>query len=63
MKNLNIEERKFDIKEMLDSDEVFITSATSIVTGITEIDGKKINNGKIGSISKKLRDYYFYHSM
>ena len=63
VKNLNIEERKFDIKEMLDSDEVFITSATSIVTGITEIDGKKINNGKIGSISKKLRDYYFSHSM
>ena len=27
---------------MLDSDEVFITSATSIVTGITEIDGKKL---------------------
>ena len=63
VKNLNIEERKFDIKEMLDSDEVFITSATSIVTGITEIDGKKINNGKIGSISKELRDYYFSHSM
>ena len=45
VKNLNIEERKFDKKEMFESDEVFITSATSIVTGITDIDGKKINSG------------------
>ncbi len=57
-----IEERPFDILEMMNADEVFLTSATSLVTAITEIDGKKIKNGKIGNVSINLRNDYLSNS-
>ena len=44
---------------MLVSKEVFLTSASSFVTPIIEIDNIKINNGTIGKTSIQLRDTYF----
>lgn len=55
---LKIVERNFDVAEMLAAREVFITSATSIVTAITQIDDRKIADGKIGRISAALREDY-----
>ena len=44
---------------MLKSDEVFLTSASSFVTPIVEIDNIEINNGEVGKTSIKLRNLYF----
>ena len=44
---------------MIKSKEVFLTSASSFVTPIIEIDNIKINNGVIGKTSIELRNLYF----
>ena len=56
IKSLNFEliEKEFSTKELLKSEEVFITSSGSLVTPITHVDKIKINNGKIGAITKSL---------
>ena len=57
--NFKILEKKFTKDEMLKSKEVFLTSASSFVTPITEIDNIKISNGIIGKLSVELRNLYF----
>jgi D-alanine transaminase len=59
---LKMVERNFDVAEMLAAREVFITSATSIVTAITQIDDRKIADGKIGRISAALREDYLRYA-
>ena len=56
IKSLNFEliEKEFSLKDLLKSEEVFITSSGSLVTPITHVDKIKINNGKIGAITKSL---------
>jgi D-alanine transaminase len=44
---------------MLNAKEVFLTSASSFVTPITEIDNVKINEGVVGEMSIKLKTLYF----
>lgn len=56
--NVQIEERLFTIEEALDADEAFLSSATTFVLPIVEIDGKKIGDGKPGPIYKKMREMY-----
>lgn len=51
-------ERKFKPEEAYEADEAFVTGATSLVTTVIEIDGHKIGNGKIGSVSKELLNEY-----
>ena len=51
---INFEEREFSINELYKSDEVFITSTGSLITPIIKIDKIKINNGKIGQVTKFL---------
>ena len=55
-------EKEFSLKELYKSDEVFITSSGSLVTPIIQIDSIKINNKKIGNITKKLA-LSFYKSI
>lgn len=57
--NFKIFEKKFTKDEMLNSREVFLTSASSFVTPIIEIDNIKIGNGIIGKTSIELRNLYF----
>ena len=45
--------------ELLESKEVFLTSASSFVTPIIQIDNVKINNGIVGKTSIELRNLYF----
>ena len=52
-------EKKFTKEEMLKSNEVFLTSASSFVTPIIEIDNNQINNGEVGKTSINLRNLYF----
>lgn len=47
-------ERKFTVEELLDADEVFITSTSNEVNPVIQIDDQMINNGKQGPISGKL---------
>ena len=59
---LKLTEKEFSLKELYKSDEVFITSSGSLVTPIIQIDSIKINNNKIGNITKKLA-LSFYKSI
>ena len=47
-------EKEFSLTELFKSDEVFITSSGSLITPITQIDKVKINNKKIGTVTKFL---------
>ncbi|MBU6081791.1 D-amino-acid transaminase [Allobacillus halotolerans] len=51
-------ERVYSVKEVLEADEVFLTSTTSEVTPIVEIDNEKVNDGQPGPITKKLLEQY-----
>lgn len=55
---VKISERPFALKEALAADEAFITSTTSAVLPVTQLDGKKIGGGKPGPVTLKLRDLY-----
>ena len=57
--NFKLLEEKFTKDELLESKEVFLTSASSFVTPIIQIDNIKINNGIVGKTSIALRNLYF----
>jgi D-alanine transaminase len=52
---LEVREQPFTLEELMRADEAFITSTTVEVTPITQIDGKPINGGQPGSITRKLQ--------
>ena len=56
---LIVKEEKFKKEELYKSKEVFLTSASSFVTPIIEVDDIEINDGKIGQMSIDLRNLYF----
>lgn len=56
--NIALEERLFTVAEALDADEALLSSATTFVLPIVEIDGKKIGDGKPGPIFKIMRKMY-----
>ncbi|WP_193141861.1 D-amino-acid transaminase [Meridianimarinicoccus sp. MJW13] len=53
-----VEERPFTIEEAQNAAEAFITSATTFVTPVVEIDGAALGDGAPGPIAKRLRDIY-----
>jgi D-alanine transaminase len=55
---LEFVERPFSVAEAMGAREAFITSATSFVLPVTQIDDKVIANGKPGSLSLRLREAY-----
>jgi D-alanine transaminase len=59
LNDLTVIENKFSKDKMLNAKEVFLTSASSFVTPITEIDNVKINKGVVGEMSIKLKKLYF----
>ncbi|WP_220151460.1 D-amino-acid transaminase [Thalassospira profundimaris] len=56
--DLKVEERAFSIAEAQKAKEAFITSASSFVYPVIEIDGAKIGDGVPGPIAKRLREIY-----
>ncbi|HLQ71734.1 MAG TPA: D-amino-acid transaminase, partial [Bacillota bacterium] len=60
VKELNIPfiEEAFSIEDIVLADEMFLTSSTSEVLPITTVDGKKINGGHPGEITRKLQKAY-----
>ena len=57
-RQISVEFRTFDTAEMLAAKEVFVTSATSLATAITQIDEHMIADGKVGEIAHALRADY-----
>ena len=55
---VEFELRLFSVKEALEADEAFLSSATTFVLPIIEIDGKQIGDGKPGPVAKKMREMY-----
>ena len=51
----------FDRNALYQAREVFLTSATSLVKPITQIDGRPIGNGAVGSITARLFDLFVTH--
>ncbi|MBI1777579.1 MAG: D-amino-acid transaminase [Proteobacteria bacterium] len=55
---LRFHERTFSVAEAKTAREAFISSATSFVLPVTQIDDDVIGNGKAGSLSMRLRRAY-----
>ncbi len=53
-----LSERRFTVEEAMSADEAFITSATTFVTPVVEIDGHAVGDGKIGPVVQQLRRIY-----
>ncbi|AEF96823.1 branched-chain-amino-acid transaminase [Methanotorris igneus] len=51
-------EERLTLHELYVADEVFITGTAAEIVPVIEIDGRKINDGKIGEITKKLREKF-----
>lgn len=59
---MQVEERSFTIAEAQAADEAFITSASTFVMPVVEIDEKAIGTGTPGPISARLREIYLEES-
>jgi len=57
-KGVKLEERLFTVEEALNADEAFLSSATTLVMPIVEIDGKQIGGGQPGPVAHQMREYY-----
>jgi len=51
-------ERHVDRVELYSADECFLTGTAAHITPVAEIDHRKIGNGEIGKITKKLQKIY-----
>jgi len=55
---MKIEERPFTIEEAKRAAEAFITSASTFVCPVVEVDGATIGDGAPGPVAKRLREIY-----
>ena len=58
---LEVIERPFSIEEAKNANEAFLTSTTSFIKGIGNIDGTTIRNGAVGPITSQLHKLYIQH--
>jgi len=57
--DIETEERLIDRTELYIADEVFLTGTAAQVSWVKEIDKRKIGNGNIGPVTKKLQKIFF----
>lgn len=57
----DLEQRPFSVVEAQRADEAFLTSATTLVLPIVQIDGAPVNDGRPGPIATKIRALYIEH--
>jgi D-alanine transaminase len=55
---LKIEERLFTLEEAYDASEAFLTSASNFVLPVVSIDGRPVDTGKPGPLTRRLRELY-----
>ncbi|MGV6804120.1 MAG: D-amino-acid transaminase [Ruegeria sp.] len=60
---MEVEERLFTIDEAKEADEAFVTSASTFVMPVVEIDGAKLGEGTPGPIARRLREIYLDESL
>ncbi|WP_371156659.1 D-amino-acid transaminase [Jannaschia sp. 2305UL9-9] len=59
---MQVEERSFTIEEAMAADEAFVTSASTFVMPVVEIDGAAIGTGAPGPVAARLREIYLDES-
>lgn len=60
---MQVVERNFTIDEAKEADEAFITSASTFVMPVVEIDGASLGTGTPGPIAKRMREIYLEESL
>jgi D-alanine transaminase len=60
--SLRIDERAFTIDEAKGAAEAFVTSASSFVMPVVEIDGVALGDGHPGPVTRRLREIYLAHA-
>ncbi|MFY0679721.1 MAG: D-amino-acid transaminase [Thalassovita sp.] len=55
---MEVEERNFTIAEAKEADEAFVTSASTFVMPVVDIDGAKVGGGVVGKVAPRLREIY-----
>mgnify|MGYP001950402583 CR=1 FL=1 len=60
---MEVEERNFTIEEAMEADEAFITSASTFVMPVVEIDGATLGDGTPGKVAPRLREIYLEESL
>jgi D-alanine transaminase len=60
---ITVEERSFTMEEAKAADEAFITSATTFVMPVVQIDDTPIGSGRPGLLTKRLREIYLEESI
>jgi D-alanine transaminase len=56
--NIVVEERTYTLDELASADEVFLSSTTSEVMPIIEVNGKSVANGLPGAVTLKLQELF-----
>jgi branched-chain amino acid aminotransferase len=56
---LDVVERNIDHSEVYVSDEVFLTGTGVQVTAVTKVEHRPIGDGKMGPVTRQLRDLFF----
>jgi len=59
---MQVEERSFTIAEAQEADEAFITSASTFVMPVVEVDGVAVGSGAPGPVAARLREIYLEES-
>ncbi len=59
---MEVEERSFTIEEAKTADEAFVTSASTFVMPVVEIDGVALGDGTPGRVAPRLREIYLEES-
>lgn len=60
---MQVEERNFTIDEAKEADEAFVTSASTFVMPVVEIDGVTLGDGTPGARATRLREIYLDESL
>ena len=59
---MKVVERSFTIDEAKEADEAFVTSASTFVMPVVELDGAQIGTGVPGGVATRLREIYLDES-
>ena len=60
---MKVEERPFTVDEAKAADEAFVTSASTFVMPVVEMDGAAIGSGAPGPVARRLREIYLEESI
>ncbi len=55
---IRVVERPFTVQEAKEADEAFLSSASTFVVPIVDIDGQQIGDGKPGPVARRMRELY-----